>query len=71
MAGRRRSANVAAMETRTLTIALELRLAGDEVSGVAAAGDRPSEPFQGWLGLIGVLDHLTRPTDPTAPKEPS
>jgi hypothetical protein len=67
MAPGRRSANVAAMETRTLTIALELRLAGDEVSGVVAAGDRPGEPFQGWLGLLGVLDQLTRPVDPQEP----
>ena len=42
-----------------LSIALELRLQGDELSG-RVIGPGGEEEFSGWLGLIGALDELVR-----------
>jgi hypothetical protein len=54
-----------AMDSRTVTITLQVRVEGDDVRGsaraVAAAGDaEAAEPrvFAGWLGLIGAIDAL-------------
>jgi hypothetical protein len=59
------------MDSRTVTITLEVRVDGDDVRGTArghalpAAGhaDAPAAPsdsrsFSGWLGLIGAIDAL-------------
>jgi hypothetical protein len=42
----------------TITITLELRAAGDSVSGRALAADGVARAFSGWLGLVSVLDAL-------------
>lgn len=43
---------------KTLTISLELELAGDALSGRASVGRAPGTAFDGWLGLLGAIDAL-------------
>jgi hypothetical protein len=46
-----------AMESRTVTITLQVEVDGDDVRGSATAGADP-KVFAGWLGLIGAIDAL-------------
>jgi len=52
-------------DDRTIHIALELDLHGDEVRGRALSDGRPPREFTGWLGLIAALDEMV-----AAPVEP-
>ncbi len=51
-------------DDRTIRIALELELHGEEVRGRALSGDLPPREFTGWLGLIAALDTLVAPPPP-------
>jgi hypothetical protein len=48
-----------AMDSRTVTISLQVEVDGDDVRG-SARGGGADEPrvFTGWLGLIGAIDAL-------------
>jgi hypothetical protein len=57
------AANLRAMDSRTVTITLEVQVDGDDVRGTARAiAETPATPdprvFAGWLGLIGAIDAL-------------
>jgi len=45
-------------KAKTKHIALDVRVDGDEISGLAGDGDGGPRPFHGWLGLIGALERL-------------
>ncbi|MGH2947359.1 MAG: hypothetical protein ACRDPC_14090 [Solirubrobacteraceae bacterium] len=46
------------MTSRSVTITLELRQAGEELAGRASDGSGPERTFSGWLGLIVAIDAL-------------
>ena len=48
-------------ETRHITI--DVRVDGDEISGLAGDGTDQPRTFQGWLGLLLALDALVGTTD--------
>ena len=57
------------MTSRSVTITLELRQAGEELAGRASDGSGPERTFSGWLGLIVAIDALldAAPCDESAP----
>jgi len=81
MAGRRRAANLAAMnETTSHTLVLRLWLDRECLHGSVTAESGIRREFAGRLGLIGAIDDLMTPpgevgeTPPSAvltPKEPA
>jgi hypothetical protein len=46
------------MNDETITITLELRLAGDSVHGRAHNGSGPAGEFSSWLGLVSAIEAL-------------
>lgn len=54
-------------DDRTIQIALELELQGDDVRGTARCDGAPPRPFTGWLGLISVLDAIVAAPVPDDP----
>ena len=46
------------MKDETITITLELRVAGDSVSGRARNGSGPAGEFSSWLGLVSAIEAL-------------
>jgi hypothetical protein len=44
--------------TRTVHLAVDVRVDEDEISGHVGDGSGQPTPFRGWLGLLGVLDGL-------------
>jgi hypothetical protein len=46
------------MTSRSVTITLELRQAGDELDGRASAQAGADRTFSGWLGLLVTVDAL-------------
>ena len=46
------------MTTRSVTITLELRQAGEELDGRATDGTGIDRTFSGWLGLLVTVDAL-------------
>jgi hypothetical protein len=46
------------MTSRSVTITLELRQAGDELDGRASDGAGDDRTFSGWLGLLVTVDAL-------------
>jgi hypothetical protein len=58
MRGRAQHWMLAPMTEETVRIVLDVRVDGDQISGLAGdvAGER--RPFLGWLGLIVILDGL-------------
>jgi hypothetical protein len=46
------------VSARTMHIAIDVGIDGEEISGHAGDGAGPPRSFTGWLGLIGVLDGL-------------
>jgi hypothetical protein len=55
------------MTSRSVTITLELRQAGDELDGRATDGTGIDRAFSGWLGLLVTVDALLN----AAPEETS
>jgi hypothetical protein len=55
------------VSVQTKQIAIDVLLAGDEISGRAGDGTGEPKAFQGWLGLLVALDGLLANTD----EEPS
>ncbi|HEX5192844.1 MAG TPA: hypothetical protein VFW09_08565 [Solirubrobacteraceae bacterium] len=47
-----------AVTVRTMHIAIDVGIDGEQISGRAGDGAGPPKQFTGWLGLIGVLDGL-------------
>ena len=58
----RRSSILGGMDDMVLTLALELHISGDSISGRATADDGEVVEFDGWLGLLGVIDSLVLST---------
>ncbi len=46
------------MDATTTAISLEMRLAGDCLTGTATSASGAERPFCGWLGLIAAIDEL-------------
>ena len=46
------------MTTRSVTITLELRQAGEELDGRASDENGRDRSFSGWLGLLVTLDSM-------------
>src|SRR3954470_74635 len=46
------------MNDEPITITLELRVAGDSVSGRARNGSGPAGDFSSWLGLVSAIEAL-------------
>ena len=55
------------MDDRRITIALELRLAGDSLTGRATDDTGANRSFSGWLGLVTALDGLVSAASSSAP----
>ena len=55
------------MDDATLTVTLELRLAGDALSGRATGSDGQTVDFDGWLGLLAALDAFVPATSDAIP----
>ena len=51
------------MSVQTRHITIDVRLDGDEISGLAGDGTDQPTAFQGWLGLLQALDALLGRTD--------
>jgi hypothetical protein len=47
------------MESKTVTITLQLKVAGDEVQGQAVNCSGDTRDFAGWLALIAAIDQLS------------
>jgi hypothetical protein len=58
MAGAPGRGILAAMQTRTVTITLEVQVAGEAVSGRATDGAHTPREFSGRLGLLGAIEAL-------------
>ncbi len=52
------------MNDDRITITLELRVAGDTLTGRAVDGSGASRSFSGWLGLVAALDALVPSISP-------
>jgi hypothetical protein len=46
------------MSVQTTHISIDIRLDGDEISGLAGNGTDQPKAFQGWLGSLLALDGL-------------
>jgi|1185.fasta_scaffold1356440_1 hypothetical protein len=53
------------MDSRSITITLELDVAGESLTGSATDGTGAARTFSGWLGLVTAIDRLVsaHPTD--------
>ena len=58
MAGATRSPMLRSVEPRNITLALELRLADDALTGRVTAVDGKETDFSGWLGLVATIEAL-------------
>jgi hypothetical protein len=65
MAGATPSPMLRCVEHRNLTLALELRLADDALTGRVTAADGKETDFSGWLGLVATIEALL--AEPVAP----
>ena len=59
---------LAAVEDRTITITLELRVAGESLTGSATEAGGAAREFSGWLGLVSALDALVPSAPPLPPR---
>ena len=55
------------VEHRNITLALELRLADDALTGRVTAADGKETEFSGWLGLVATIESLLAEPDATPP----
>ena len=71
MAGARGSPMLRFVEHRNITLALELRLADDALTGRVKAADGNETEFSGWLGLVATIEALLAEpsTTPTLTEE--
>ena len=70
MAGARGSPMLRFVEHRNITLALELRLADDALTGRVKAADGNETEFSGWLGLVAAIEALlAEPSAPTLTEE--
>ena len=53
------------VEHRNITLALELRLADDALTGRVTDADGKDTDFSGWLGLVATIEALL--AEPIAP----
>ena len=65
MAGVHGSPMLRSVEHRNITLALELRLADDALTGRVKAADGKETDFSGWLGLVATIEALL--AEPAAP----
>jgi len=65
MASTARSPMLRCVEHRNITLALELRLADDALTGRVTAADGRETDFSGWLGLVATIEALL--AEPAAP----
>jgi hypothetical protein len=66
MAGAGGSPMLRSVEHRNITLALELRLADDALTGRVTAADGKETDFSGWLGLVATIEALlAEPSDDT------
>ena len=52
------SRKLGAMNERTVSVGLELRVVGDSLIGRAWSGMGVQRDFSGWLGLVAAIDAL-------------
>jgi hypothetical protein len=71
MAGRRRAANLAAMNETSHTLVLRLWLDRDCLHGSVTAESGSRREFAGRLGLIGAIDDLLTPAGVAGDTTPS
>ena len=70
MARARGSPMLRFVEHRNITLALELRLADDALTGRVKAADGTETEFSGWLGLVATIEGLlAEPSAPTLTEE--
>jgi hypothetical protein len=50
------------VDDKTVTIGLEIRLAGDSVTGRASCDTGAARDFAGWIGLVAAIDALVSDT---------
>ena len=65
MAGAAWSPMLRSVEHRNITLALELRLADDALTGRVTAPDGKETDFSGWLGLVATIEALLAEPDAT------
>jgi hypothetical protein len=57
------------VDGRSITITLELDVAGESLTGRATDGTGAARTFSGWLGLVGALDGLLYAAPAPAPPD--
>jgi hypothetical protein len=66
MAGGRGGWKLRSVESRQITIALELQVADDALTGRVTAADGTDTDFSGWLGLVATIEALLAEPTPEA-----
>jgi hypothetical protein len=61
---------LAAMQSRMVTITLEVQVAGETISGRATDGAHQPREFSGRLGLLGAIEALLASQGTDTAKEP-
>ena len=54
---------------RTLTITLEVEVAGESLTGHATDDTGARRSFSGWLGLVTAIDKLVDGVPPAEPRD--
>jgi hypothetical protein len=58
MAGRRTAWMLRSVETRNITLALELQVADGALTGRVTSPSGTDTDFSGWLGLVATIESL-------------
>jgi hypothetical protein len=54
------------VESRNITLALELQVADDALTGRVTTPDGSDTSFSGWLGLVATIEALLAEPEPEA-----
>jgi hypothetical protein len=54
------------VESRNITLALELQVADDALTGRVTTPDGTDTDFSGWLGLVATIEALLAEPEPEA-----
>jgi hypothetical protein len=66
MAGGRAGWKLRSVESRQITLSLELQVADDALTGRVTAADGTDTDFSGWLGLVATIEALLAEPAPGA-----